>query len=692
MDQSTLEQVDDILDDQSPMVTPESPGDISTSSPKSTNSDSILFCLTCGIFEEDMEAQSMILDDESSAYCSQKCWDEFQKEVQARIMMECTQKEQKQQKDVQPATTPTQTRTGGKPRQSQATNAQSVRTVSRDKAIYELRRTYSSTEHSEQPYDLQKELSSITTTLKKQYNVKPDQKTKVDTFLQFILLTTEICPKDNIKKIQSWGKVKQSTFAEHLGHFASQRNLNYPSWGKTVNVLLTSLAQQIWPKSAQNIIGKIKKNRSWYGLRFKTFNGYNDSFSTPTSDRDRHSDSDSPQSLSSTPVSTSGSSESSYSPATPFSTHLTRTRHSKMQFQPYYDILENGDCYVVRIFTPAMAPQDANKLQITSNLAQKYVSVTGAYIPGCVIGDQLTDQFGIHKPLTSSICSQPKKSGYMDLKIALPTDIKDDERSIQFAHVMWGLAIHFPRRKQVQDVSMRFTSCFGTCNLDVEHTNSLTNKKATTDDVQKAAEPRQTSSMDITEQKATVDGVQKAVEPRTIPQTESPVDPQGTNTKATGKRTPRSRKRKATGKQTTRSPKRNSTRKRTTRSAKRKTTVKHKTQSTSPKATTSKATSKRTTPPVRERLNSKQDLIGRTFSLRGELWGEAFAGNLYDMTVIRLVKTIKTGDTKKYDTFILREDDDQDDNEYEFYLGDLKDFGLLTEEEYAALATDADPY
>ena len=90
MDQSTLEQIDDILDDQSPMVTPESPGDISTSSPKSTNSDSVLFCLTCGIFEEEMEPQSMILDDESSAYCSQECLDEFQKEVQARIMMECT--------------------------------------------------------------------------------------------------------------------------------------------------------------------------------------------------------------------------------------------------------------------------------------------------------------------------------------------------------------------------------------------------------------------------------------------------------------------------------------------------------------------------------------------------------------------------------------------------------------------------
>ena len=70
----------------------------------------------------------------------------------------------------------------------------------------------------------------------------------------------------------------------------------------------------------------------------------------------------------------------------------------------------------------------------------------------------------------------------MDLKIALPTDIKDDERSIQFAHVMWGLAIHFPRRKQVQDVAMRFTSCFGTCNLDVEHTSSPTNGQQTSSD------------------------------------------------------------------------------------------------------------------------------------------------------------------------------------------------------------------
>lgn len=332
---------------------------------------------------------------------------------------------------------------------------------------------------------------------------------------------------------------------------------------------------------------------------------------------------------------------------TPFSTPLTRTRHSKMQFQPYYDILENGDCYVIRIFTPAMAPQDANKLQIKANLAQKYVSVTGTYIPGCIIGDQLVDKFGIHKPLSSSICSQTKNCGYMDLKIALPTDIKDDEQSIQFAHVMWGLAIHFPRRKQVQDVRMRFTSCFGSCNLDVEHTSSLTNKQ-------------KTSSIDLTtsqEKKGTVDGDQRAEEQLTIPHrhTSSMVDLTSQDKKATV-----FDDQPATGK-------------RKTRSLTPKATKKHKTRSASSKA-----------------ITSKQDLIGRTFSVRGELWGESFAGKLYDLTVLRIVKTIKAGDTKKYDTFILQEDD-QDGNEYEFYLGDLKDFGIVTEEEYAAMVTDADP-
>ena len=182
----------------------------------------------------------------------------------------------------------------------------------------------------------------------------------------------EICPRDHTNKLQAWGRVKQSTFAEQLGYFASQRNVLSQAWGKTVDRLLTLLTQKIWPRTAKNR-KNIKKNRFWYGFRF---NGYDD----VTADRDRHIDINSPQSLSSTPVSTPGSSDSGTSLAspfrfpsprivTPFRTPLTRASRSKMQFQTYYDILENVDCYVVRIFTPAMTPQDANKLQITSNLA-----------------------------------------------------------------------------------------------------------------------------------------------------------------------------------------------------------------------------------------------------------------------------------------------------------------------------------
>ena len=99
----------------------------------------------------------------------------------------------------------------------------------------------------------------------------------------------------------------------------------------------------------------------------------------------------------------------------------------------------------------------------------------------------------------------------MDLKIALPTDIKDDERSIQFAHVMWGLAIHFPRRKQVQDVAMRFTSCFGTCNLDVEHTSSPTNGQQTSSD-DDDVDDDDVDTPTPQENKATVDDDRKAVQ------------------------------------------------------------------------------------------------------------------------------------------------------------------------------------
>ena len=652
MDKDTLEQMDVVFDfdDKSSPVSPE---DISTSPPQSTESDS-LFCLRCGNEADDMkEPASWILDDDSCAFCSQKCADEFDKEVQARIMMERTQKEQKQQQQVQPGTTPTPTRTGRKSRQSQATNAQSVRTVSRERVVHELRRTYSSTQNSEKPYDLKRELSSFAEALRADYTAKQAH-AKVDLFLQFILLTTEICPRDHTSKIRGWGRMKQATFAEQLGYFASQRNVTSQAWGKTVDRLLTLLAQKIWPRTAKDRTN-IKKNRSWYGFRF---NGYGDVSSIPTADHDRHIDINSPQSLSSTPVSTPGSSDSGCSLAspftsprimTPFFTPLTRTSRSKMQFQPYYDILENGDCYVVRIFTPAMTPQDANKLQITSNLAQKYVSVTGAYIPGCIIGDQLVNEFDIQKPLTSSICSQTKNSGYMDLKIALPTDIKDDEQSIQFAHVMWGLAIHFPRRKQVQDVTMRFTSCFGTCNLDVEHKSSPTNGQ------QKSSDDDDVDDVDTT-----------------TPQ----------ENKATGKTLTRTR-RTATKKTITTKATENS--KRNTR-LRRTTNKKRKVRSPSP-ATTPKATRKRKTP-GREKTITKQDLIGRTCSVRGELWDDSYAGQYYDMTVLRIVKTIKPGDTKKYDTFILEEDD----HEYEFYLHDLKDFGIVTEEEYHAMATDADPY
>ena len=195
MDKYPLEQMNEIFEFDR-VNSPVSPEDISTSPPQSTESDS-LFCLKCGIDQVDMEnPASMILDDDSCNFCSQNCADEFDKAVQARIMMERTQKEQKQQQQVQPVSTPTQTRTGRKSRQSQATNAQSVRTVNEEQVVHELRRTYSSTQNSEKPYDLNRELSLFTEALRADYTAKQAH-AKVDMFLQFILLTTEICPRDH---------------------------------------------------------------------------------------------------------------------------------------------------------------------------------------------------------------------------------------------------------------------------------------------------------------------------------------------------------------------------------------------------------------------------------------------------------------------------------------------------------------
>ena len=435
------------------------------------------FCITCGTFEDDLHGQPMLHEDETN-FCSEKCAKDFKNACRAR--MENSTQEQKQAVSLHP--------TG---KNSEASDAKSVHSMTKEQVVRTLRNTAASCRKSKlKPYDLQPEIFTFTKALRDQYTAKQARE-KVDIFLQFLLLRTEICPTDRVKDIQQWGRIKQSSFADMLGHFASQRDLKCTSWGKTVSRLFEFFAQTIWPKTTKKD-NVIKKARCLYGLRLTDCSGSDivheanrDRFISTRSTRGSGYNTpdislSSPGSSSS--ISTPDSRSSDYSPySTPvhragnsmtfsYPTRPSKSRRSQMHFEPFYDILENGECYVVRIFTPVMAPDAAGKLQIKTNLAEKKLTITGAYIPGCIIGDQLVQKFGIHKPLISSTCSEVKSCGYMNLEITLPTDIKDDEESMQVAHAMWGLAIHFPRRKQIQDVSLRFTSCFGTCNLDVEHT------------------------------------------------------------------------------------------------------------------------------------------------------------------------------------------------------------------------------
>ena len=281
---------------------------------------------------------------------------------------------------------------------------------------------------------------------------------KIPVLLQFLSSEMEVCPLDNTKDLREWGMPDRAQVSNRLDAFSRVHcsDLSVKSWGKSLQRLFNEFAKVMWPKKHD----KVKlKSRHLFGLRFKNPNPRDTPGSATSRSTDGSSSIQSPFSSAST------------SPFTTPSPRTSKSRRYTNAFVPYFDILQNSNCYVVRIFTPLMKPDDAKNIKFHSNLAQKSLQVCGSYIQGCQIDDQLTKNWKIQKPLTSLICSQTRESGYFDLKIALPMDIKDDEKAISTTHTMWGFAIHFPRRKQVQDVTIKFTSCFGECKLEVKQSD-----------------------------------------------------------------------------------------------------------------------------------------------------------------------------------------------------------------------------
>ena len=291
---------------------------------------------------------------------------------------------------------------------------------------------------------------------------------KVKFFLQFIAARVHVCPLDNVRRLRAWGMPKKSLFALALRQFAQtsedQDIKNVKAWGNTIGRLFKIFAQILWPNKHQLVKAR---HRCMYGIRIRPeyipnttelIPAFPNDFESPTYDQESNR------------RWSTGSTSSGYSDTTaPMIAQPQHTTgngtHRTGQIKPFYDILENAHCYVVRIVIPLMDSADAKRIQVHSNLAQKVLTVSGSYIPGCMIGEPMEQLFSIRSPLLPVIYAPANANGCFHLDIALPSDIKDDEESIKFNHALWGIGIQYPRRKTIGQVTINFSSCFGNCHL-----------------------------------------------------------------------------------------------------------------------------------------------------------------------------------------------------------------------------------
>ena len=310
----------------------------------------------------------------------------------------------------------------------------------------------------------------------------------VPIFLQFLVEEVEICPLDVTKVLKSWGNPKQADFASRLARFALESeagDLN-KTWGKVASTLFNIFASIAWPHKSKSIKPLW---RCFYGVRFR-FQRLPDGLSAPTTPstpstaswdsgtstslRSRTASWDSGtsakprvkhRSLTSSRVSQNST---SYRPH--FSSHTASYPLKKAArqnvFIPYYDVLQNEHTYVVRIFLPLVTPQEMKSIKIDSNLSRKTLNISGTYIPGSNIGQNLVGLFGIRRPLQPIFYQPANHYGPFDLQVALPSDIQDYKDSVKVGHECWGVAFQYVRRKQIEHASIHLSSCFGSCHVE----------------------------------------------------------------------------------------------------------------------------------------------------------------------------------------------------------------------------------
>ena len=454
------------------------------------------------------------------------------------------------------------------------------------------------------------------------------------TFLEFMSAEVSVCPSDTVKALNSWGFPPKNQFAQCLKRYAERNDKpGNKAWGKVASTLFGIFAATVWPNKS----GQIKpKGRHYYGMKL---------LDVVPNESNTDTKLDSPPS---TPSTTSWGSQSTTTTSSRTmqrralpSVKRRRKTLKKTEFQPYYDVLQNPQTYVVRVFLPLVTPKEIKKVQIDSNLAQKSLSISGSYIPGNNIGQNLIGLFNIRRPLEPIFYADDAHYGPFQLHITLPNDIKDDEDAVKVAHESWGLAFQYTRRQQVEQASIKLSSCFGTCNINSNATKAP--PSTTNDDEDDEDDEDDDDDADVGDDEDDDDDhddgdrkVQKTKSPTTQRSKPSP----DATTQKTQTRTKPAKK--------------------TTHS------------SNPSSAAASQEITSTDTP--------KPNLLGRSVSVEGSVWGSPYAGKQYHGTITEIIRHT-SGPNKDFDTYHVKFDDCTD----QFSLSDMLQFRFITQEEHDLL-------
>ena len=294
-----------------------------------------------------------------------------------------------------------------------------------------------------------------------QYGKKAEKVRILEAVLHFFSRKLDICPHDTITKLKAWGQPPLTSLAPALEahckvHFS---DIDKKQWGKTLSTIFGYLTEMIWPRTHQHHVKPKRKHRCLYGIRLRhTVSGQGKDLSItttcspeedPSSTRKRKIDDTTPTSV------------KALSPFILPPQQVLPKRSTTSPFTPYHDILLNDSIYVVRCILPLMATETAEKLKIKINLLHRKISITGNYLPSNLIGRESSKQILPTQPLLPTIPSGIHTTGYFELDISVPTDIRTDLSNVKLIHDCWGLCFSFPRVKIQHDCDVQLTSCFG---------------------------------------------------------------------------------------------------------------------------------------------------------------------------------------------------------------------------------------